>query len=223
MEVMDLIRLHLALEGVGIDAAGQMVRIPCPDPDTLHRVYFIRHARGVSLFFQAGLPQVIRERLQQLPSADFFTNPQRVESILEENGTCAERHIGKSYIFPDTISAALYPDVVRLAELDDAMIRRLAPGYDPRQKEVFCVLVDGEIAAACESSRENDFAGEAWVQTHEPYRRRGYARQVTAAWGHWLQQHGKTPFYSHKLENLASQAVARSLGLVQYIEDAGYA
>jgi predicted GNAT family acetyltransferase len=83
--------------------------------------------------------------------------------------------------------------------------------------------VDGQIVSTCQSSRENDLAGEAWVRTLESYRRRGYARQVTAAWGSWLRQHGKTPYYSHRWDNLASQAVAQSLGLIQYIADAGYA
>jgi hypothetical protein len=45
---------------------------------------------------------------------------------------------------------------------------------------------------------------------------------VTAAWGCYLLQQGKIPFYSHVVGNLASQAVARSLGLRQYIADVGY-
>ena len=89
--------------------------------------------------------------------------------------------------------------------------------------EVFGMLADGQVVSTCESSREDKYAGEAWVRTLEPYRRRGYARQVTAAWGRWLQQHGRVPFYSHRAENLASRAVAQSLGLIEYIEDAGYA
>ena len=48
------------------------------------------------------------------------------------------------------------------------------------------------------------------------FRRRGYARQVTAAWAHDIQQQDKVPFYSHRLSNLASQAVARSLGLIPF-------
>lgn len=154
---------------------------------------------------------------------DFFEHPEQVEAILAADTTCAERHIGKSYIFPDTLSPALYPDVARLSQIDPEIIRQFNPQLDPRQKEIFRVLADGQIAATCESPREDASAGEAWVQTLEPYRRRGYARQATAAWAHGLQQHGKVPFYSHKWENFASQAMAHSLGLTQYIEDAGYA
>ncbi len=223
MDSLELIRLHLALEGAGIDSAGQLVRLPIPDPDTLFRVYVTRHAQGNTLFFQAGLLHSIREELLRLPVTDFFEHPERVEAILAADAPCAERHIGKSYIFPGTLSPALYPDVARLSQIDPALVRQFDPRLDPRQKEIFCVLADGQIAATCESFREDARAGEAWVQTLGPYRRRGYARQATAAWAHWLQQHGKVPFYSHKWENRASQAVAHSLGLIQYIEDAGYA
>lgn len=222
MEGIDFIRLHLALEGTGIDASGQLVRLPIPDPDTLFRVYVTRHALGDTIFFQAGLSQPIRDKLLRLPVTDFFTHPERVEAILAEELPCADRHIGKSYIFPDTLNAAHYPDVARLSQVDPGIVQQFNPQFDPGQKEIFGVLVDGKIVSTCESSREDVFAGEAWVQTLEPYRQRGYARQVTAAWGHGLQQHGKVPFYSHKWENLASQAVAHSLGLIQYIEDAGY-
>jgi predicted GNAT family acetyltransferase len=102
------------------------------------------------------------------------------------------------------------------------VVRRYDQGLLESGKEAFAVLVDGEIVSTCESSRENEQAGEAWVRTLESFRRRGFARQVTAAWGHWLMQRGKVPFYSHVSANQASRAVAQSLGLVQYIEDAGY-
>jgi predicted GNAT family acetyltransferase len=74
----------------------------------------------------------------------------------------------------------------------------------------------------CVSSRENEVAAEAWVETRPEHRRRGLARQVTAAWGHDLRRRGKIPFYSHRLENSASQAVARSLGLRQWKTEVAY-
>jgi hypothetical protein len=223
MDSMQLIRLHLELECIGIDAAGQLVRIECLDPDTLHRVYVARHDSGDTLFFQAGLPLSLRKKLSRLPVSDFFEFPERVKVILAEDRPAGDVHIGKSYIFPETIRPSQYPDAVRLAEVDPGLVRRYDPGLDLSQKEVYGVLADGQLVSTCESSRENEYAGEAWVRTLEPYRRRGYARQVTAAWGHALLRCGKVPFYSHKLHNLASQALAQNLGLVQYLQDAGYA
>jgi GNAT superfamily N-acetyltransferase len=222
MNVYDLIRTQLALEGIGVDDEGQLIRVPCLNPDTLHRVYVARYPGGATIFFQAGLHPALCSCLLRLPVTEFFENPQRVRAILAEDRPCESSFIGKSYVFPDTISVIQYPDVLHLSQADPELVRQYNPEIDPNHKEVFGVMADGKIVATCESSREDDAAGEAWVFTLEPYRRRGYARQLTAAWGHWLQKRGKTPFYSHLRENLASQAVAQSLGLIQWVEGAGY-
>ncbi len=220
---IEIIRLHMALECVGIDAQGQLIRIPGDDPDTLHRVYVARHDQGDSIFYRADVPAATRKKLSHLRVADFFESPERVVVILEADGPVTEQHIGKSYIFPEQIRDHQNLDVVRLSELDSAVVQRYDAQLDFSRREVFGVLVDGEIVSTCESSRENDAAGEAWVRTLEGYRQRGYARRVTAAWAQSLMARGKVPFYSHRWDNLASQAVAQSMGLIQYIADAGYA
>ena len=79
------------------------------------------------------------------------------------------------------------------------------------------MIVEGEIVSTCESSRENGEAAEAWVRTLPPFRGRGFARQVTAAWAMHAHTRGKLPFYSHREDNLASRAVARGLGLDEFI------
>jgi predicted GNAT family acetyltransferase len=81
---------------------------------------------------------------------------------------------------------------------------------------------EDKIVSACNSSREDNLSAESWVRTIEEYRGRGYARQVTLAWAHNLQQKGKLPFYTHKLSNIQSQKVAEGLGLMLYMEDIGY-
>lgn len=223
IDPLHFLRLHMQLECVGLDAAGQLVRIPGPFPDTVHRVYVARHDQGDSLFFRADVPMSTRKKLMRLPIADFFESPQRIQAILAEDEPVQEVHIGKSYRFPAVIPNTWFSDVIRLAQVDPAVVRRFDPDLEVSTHAVFGVLVAGEIVSACESSRENEFAGEAWVRTKEGFRQRGYARQVTAAWAAALKAQGIVPFYSHKWENLASQAVAQSLGLIQYIADAGYA
>jgi hypothetical protein len=223
MDPLLLIRLHLELEGVGIDDDGSLFRIPGSSPDTLHRVYVTRHDQGDSVFFQRDVPKAVRKKLLALPIRDFFEQPERVKSILMEDRPCEEIHIGKSYILTAPVPPSRFPDVIPLSQVSQEVVRRYDAALVPEQKEVFGILVVGEIVSTCESSRENERAGEAWVRTHEAFRRRGFARQVTAAWGNWLLAQGKTPFYSHRWENFASQAVAQSLGMVQYVADAGYA
>src|SRR6266566_8602189 len=83
-------------------------------------------------------------------------------------------------------------------------------------------LMNGLIISTCQSSQENTSAAEAWVRTLPDFRKRGYARQVTAAWAYQLQQQGIIPFYSHRWDNTPSQAVARSLQLTLYVTEVGY-
>jgi predicted GNAT family acetyltransferase len=89
-------------------------------------------------------------------------------------------------------------------------------------KTVYGIVVAGRIVASCGSVRENGKSAEAWVITEPEFRRRGYARQVTAAWAHDLRRQGKVAFYSHTQDNIASRAVARSLGLIQFAEAVAY-
>ena len=198
--------MHLRLECVGLDAAGDMVRIPGDDPDTIYRLYIGRLATGPLVLFRADVPPDIRAAIRAMPAAALVVERHRVQAILDRHAPSGEVWNGKSYTFPSTLSAALYPDVRFV-----------------RQKSEYAVIVDDRVVSACSSTREDPWAGEAWVHTDPAYRGRGFARQATAAWAHALQQRGKIPFYSHLNANMASQGVARSLGLIQYTEDTAYA
>ena len=77
----------------------------------------------------------------------------------------------------------------------------------------------GQVAAVCFSSRLSAGAAEAGVWTAPEARGRGYAGVVVAAWAKAVQKDGRRPLYSTAWDNLASQAVARKLGLICYGED----
>jgi len=61
------------------------------------------------------------------------------------------------------------------------------------------------------------------VETVLAYRGRGYANTVVAAWARDILATGRMPLYSTSWQNLASQAVARKLGLIQYGTDVSLA
>jgi hypothetical protein len=113
-------------------------------------------------------------------------------------------------------AAAALPAGGELRTSDDtdlADVRPLLPERDAILDPPWVVaIVGGEVAAVCETARSAATSVEAGVWTYEPHRRKGLATVVTAA---WLELVGgdRTAFYSTSADNVASQAVARRLGL----------
>ncbi len=222
MTTSELIRLQLRLECKAINAEGLLERIPGPDPDGIARFSVYYHDDTYTTYCRHDLPRAIRERLLALSPIIAFEQPETVETILREHGPIEGRWLGTTFVFPETLAPAAYPDAVELGAADSDLIEQFDPGLARLSRPVFAIVVDGKIVSACVSARENQEAAEAWVQTLPDFRRHGYACQVTAAWAHHLQRLGKQPFYSHIRENLASQAVARRLGLVPVFDAVGY-
>ncbi|WP_369127476.1 GNAT family N-acetyltransferase [Candidatus Entotheonella palauensis] len=83
----------------------------------------------------------------------------------------------------------------------------------------FALIRDGCAVSVCGSVRKTSQAHEAGVETAQDFRGRGYAAAVVSAWAHAVRQIGLIPLYSTSWQNMASQAVARKLGLVPYGTD----
>jgi predicted GNAT family acetyltransferase len=83
-------------------------------------------------------------------------------------------------------------------------------------------VAGGERASVAWSVRENATAAELAVETAVGHRRRGYGRQVTAAWAQHVIGQGKTAFYSYAEENVGSRALARSLSVLEFSTVAAY-
>ncbi len=224
MNTANLITTHLYLECIAIDERGDLFPIPCPNPDPVPRFYIARHTDygTFSRFARHDLHEELRERLLTLPPEEVLHRHDMVKSILAPYGICKQFHYGKSYVCPNSYTREDYPDVVRLTVEHGPLIQEYDARLDPAANAVFAVIVDGRIASTCQSSRENETAAESWVRTLAEHRRRGFARQVTAAWAANASANHKLPFYSHRMDNLRSQGVARSLGLGPFIVDAAY-
>lgn len=109
----------------------------------------------------------------------------------------------RSYYFLTAPSSDEYADVVR-------------------QGDRFVVLVDGEPISWAWSSRSNSRASELATETKPDFHRRGYPRQVCSAWAQYELGQGKIAFYSHRRENVASQALATSLGVIHFVDGVNY-
>ncbi len=128
----------------------------------------------------------------------------------------AEQRIwsGPAYcIDPDAVSVA--PSAVRVTANDTALLRTFPDWRDEVPfREPFIVVVDGGRAVAlCCSVRITAAAHEAGVETLPESRGRGFASQAVAAWATAVAALGAAPLYSTSTDNVASQGVARRLGM----------
>jgi GNAT acetyltransferase len=216
-------RLQLELECTGFESGNILAPFPCADPDLPPRVLIVRQDEGYTLCIRNDVPPVLRKRLRMLSPERAFDDGGLVQTILSETLPSQTVWSGSTYVFPTTLSDANYPDVVRLdVQRHSMLLETHQPGWGAGKGAAYGILADGRLAATCTSARENERAAEAWVLTEEIHRRRGYARQVVAAWAHDLQRRGKVPFYSHLEANIASRALASRLSLVWMFSAVGY-
>jgi GNAT superfamily N-acetyltransferase len=213
MNTVGLIQAQLALECIGLDQDGLLIRIPGSNPDDIARVKVFQYEENYLLYFRHDLSSSIREGIGALGSAVVFRNCEAVKALLAEDSPCTEMFIGRTYIPSASLSSRQFSDVVRLIEAHRPLIEAYHAGMDVTDRAVYAIICDERIASTCTSARENEQAGEAYVYTVPEYRGRGYGRQVTAAWAYHLQEQGKIAFYSHAWDNRASRAVAHSLEL----------
>ncbi|MCZ6712213.1 MAG: GNAT family N-acetyltransferase [Gammaproteobacteria bacterium] len=135
--------------------------------------------------------------------------------LLAEHAPVESVSSGPAFRFPD---AAMRPHVSVIAiNQDNAEL--LCGGLDEwlpdvAHRQPFVAVVEDEHAVSlCASARITTAAHEAGVETLSEYRRRGHAVRAVSAWASAVGAMGATPFYSTSWDNLASQGLARALGL----------
>jgi RimJ/RimL family protein N-acetyltransferase len=160
----------------------------------------------ISSDFQKKLAAIILDI--EFPKVDSVLNILRSHSVQFDVG-----HY-KTYIFHS--QAPKDRNVIRLSKHNPKV---QAFGFDGFAEQVYVIECDGNIVSACVSTRENERCGEAWAYTDPAYRNQGFAQKVVNAWAGSLMEVGKVPFYSHKIENIASANLARKLGLHPVFEE----
>ena len=106
---------------------------------------------------------------------------------------------------PSTLRAARPQGWWEPQEWDDLLAGRLGPWAIGIEERL--------VVAVCHTPVCSLVAAEAGVWTHPEARGQGYAGGVTTAWANVARCQLRTLFYSTAIENAASQAVARKLGL----------
>jgi hypothetical protein len=192
MDPRELDTLQLELECKAIVDGDRLVRIPGDEPDDIEGVQVVRYPDGECRFrVRHDIDDELYAKVAGLSADTLFEHPEAL------SGSWSRL---TSYTFPRMMAAPR--GVLEIAR-------------EPRM--TFEIHVDDAVASMCCSSRENDNAAEAWVETEPFFRRRGYARSVVAAWACSIRDQNKVAFYSHREDNGASAGVAASLRLVPWL------
>lgn len=147
-----------------------------------------------------------------------------VRALLEAHAPITGVWFGPAWWCPPQVAARQPLATARLTE--PTALQRHFPGWArdfATSQPCVAVLDDDDAVAVCCSSRVSSVAAEAGANTLEGYRRRGYAAAAVAGWAEAVREDGRIPLYSTSWENVASQGVARALGLIPYGADLSFA
>ncbi|MCL4859964.1 MAG: GNAT family N-acetyltransferase [Caldilineaceae bacterium] len=206
-----------------VNESGSVATLP-PAPR-----FFMGRTRGGNRWrFGHDLPQPVIGELEPLCQAepvveDFAAPPTHaaaIRRILAQHAPITDEYRGPAYWVPDI---APRPGAATLVDESNArLLETWFPSLLPLTPEhgvAAAVIVDGDAVSVCHCARLTGQAAEAGVETAPPFRGRGYAGTVVAAWAAAIRRSGRLPLYSTWWGNHASQAVARRLGMVMYAED----
>ncbi|HEU4322763.1 MAG TPA: GNAT family N-acetyltransferase [Roseiflexaceae bacterium] len=215
------------------DADGRLRFVREPgEPYAPGRFAMVRTSTGNSWRFRHDLPAPLVGQLDALCRAeplpaDLRPEPlaaARIRAALAEHAPVDDEYRGPAYWIPAS-DAAPPAEAVLIDRRDAAVLEAHFPWRARLLREVddpgpiAAVVVDGTAVAVCSCARLSPAAAEAGVDTHESARRQGFASAVVARWAAAVRARGLLPMYSTSWDNLASQSVARRLGMVLYGED----
>jgi RimJ/RimL family protein N-acetyltransferase len=229
LTVLELMRLHVEAEFTH-DAAGDLVSTNEPSATPAPRFFLGHTALGVVRRYRHDVSETRRCALEAALAAELESSmthtdrpldPTPFEHILSQDAPVQHTSVGLAFRFPSALPAT--PDTHVLRDTADGSLLHpsLAPwAPDIQSSPPFVALVlEGQAVAVCASVRITPQAHEAGVETAAPFRGRGYATAVVAAWAAVVRALGVEPLYSTSWRNAASRAVARRLGLLSVGRD----
>ena len=214
------------------DAHGRIVAVNEPDgePEPAPRFFLTRTRDGIAWRVRYDVPEPIVKRLVELVASepvttDLVSPPVHLDAMLDALHQDREAVIGfqgPAYRFPVTMALPVTGEVTRISRGNLQLLRRVVPDLDALDRDFdvvepwMAVVQDGVAVATCYSCRISERVAQARVDTAPPFRGRGYAPAMVAAWAREVRATGRVPLYGTTWDNLASQAVARKLGLALF-------
>ena len=199
--------------------------------DPAPRFWMGRTPEGNLWRFRHDLPAGLGRDLEQLcrsePLAANLAEPPlittTIRSILQAHAPIMHEERGPAYWIPDNVHVPGIP-VVLVSEANAHLLEANFPWKRTSPSGVktgllTAVVVGGRAVSICYCARLTAVAAEAGVETVEAACGHGYASAAVAGWASAVRQRGLLPLYSTSWANVASQGVARKLGMVCYGED----
>jgi RimJ/RimL family protein N-acetyltransferase len=210
------------------DAAGDLVRVNELDGAPAPRFFLGRTVEGLVRRFRHDIDDELRRELETASEdvvvrervLDSPPDPSRYEDILARSAPVQRTWAGPAFCFPRELPTTI--GTVLVTEENAQLLHPLLAPWvaDVRTGQpLFALVVDGQAVAVCGSVRRTSMALEAGVETARPYRGRGYAARVVAAWARAVRDMSRVPLYSTSWQNEASRAVARKLALICFGND----
>ena len=215
MNPLTYLLLQMGLEGKGL-VGEQTIRQVQVVPDEELPLMLLAQLADQKLvaYYSELLSSDVQAQLSSYVSAIEFPAIDPMLSVLKSNNLRSDTGHYKTYLFPPQTTTN--PEVTCLSK-HDPKIQTF--GFHDFAEQVYAIERDGSVVSACVSVREDQNCGEAWVYSDPAYRRQGLAKKVASAWAHSLMSIGKVPFYSHKIDNVASASLAGALQLQPVFEE----
>ena len=203
----------------------QRINEPCGAGKPAPRFFFGHTNEGSICRFRHDLPDNVLAQLKEIAAAEPMPmgskkipkSHSQFKRILQSHAPIERVWVGPAYRFPEHITPPT--NVVRLSFKNAGLLKG---DFTEMVSELnnshpyLAIIEDSQAVAICRSVRLSSHAHEAGVDTLTGYRQRGYATSVVAAWALAVRTLNRIPLYSTSWDNIASQSVARRLGLVQY-------
>ncbi len=215
MQPLATLHLQLRLEGKEIVNECFIREVEMIPGEDLPLLLIAQLANGTIVVYydEAISPDLQGALAGNIVNAKFATTDPLLDVLKQPNLPFEVSHY-KTYVFT---SMPLSDRDVHCFSKDHKIVKAFR--FNGFAGQVYAIEREGNVVSACVSARENETCGEAWVYTAPDFRHQGLAQKVVNTWAGSLMRAGKLPLYSHKIENVASANLARTLGLQAVFEE----
>jgi hypothetical protein len=204
-----------------LDPAGRIVSTREPQASSGPAFILVRSPKITAWAIHTRVDARLARELDHLAQQEPPLSQMRDEPVnvnVYQSLIAGQIYSGPAFSFPPAMTP---PSPAVVAIWDERLLQPHFPGWHEGEisagrAPVMAVLDHGDPVSVCFSARSSEVAAEAGVETAIDFRGRGFAANVTAAWGMAVKAAGRIPLYSTAWSNTPSLGVARKLGLEPY-------